>query len=470
MKKIYTTIFSLLTVFLVIAQSPEKMSYQAVIRDASGELITNQSIGMQISIHKYSPSGQVEYSEEHTTNTNSNGLISIEIGSGNVIEGSISDIYWAFGPYYIKTQTDPTGGSNYTISGSSELLSVPHALSSPPFYKTDDNTYYTTGTLGIGISNPWSRLDIMDTLDPATSWYDNVDDFTIYVDAFSVSTDQDKHHTGTYSTINAISGSASGLYGYSHGINSNGENAGVFGEATNAADNYGVLGMSVFQNSNSFNVNNAVGGIAANSDELNVGGAFFAGWEDNEIYTATNFGVMGSALDYTLGDNFGASFDADGSASVNVGILATAPINDYDAAGQFNGDVVVTGTLYETSDKKLKTNIKKMENSMDILRKIEPVEYEYKKSYAEKGLNLPTEHQFGFIAQDLEKIIPNVVSKQKVRLNISDWEPGDEKEYAEFLGVNYKSIIPILTQALKEQDNRILELEQKIIALEKKIK
>ncbi len=110
------------------AQSPEKISYQAVIRDASDNLVTSHSVGMQISILQGSASGTAVYVETQAPTTNANGLVSIEIGAGTVVSGDFTTIDWANGPYFIKTETDPTGGETYTITGTSQLLRVPYAL------------------------------------------------------------------------------------------------------------------------------------------------------------------------------------------------------------------------------------------------------------------------------------------------------------------------------------------------------
>ena len=112
----------------IFAQAPQKMSYQAVIRNTSGALVTSSSVGMKISILQGSATGTVAYSETQTASTNANGLVSLEIGAGTVVSGTFGGINWANGPYFIKTQTDPLGGTNYTIVGSSQLLSVPYAL------------------------------------------------------------------------------------------------------------------------------------------------------------------------------------------------------------------------------------------------------------------------------------------------------------------------------------------------------
>ena len=128
MKKVFTFLVAVLLTATVWAQSPEKISYQAVIRDASNNLVTNQAVGMQISILQGSSTGTAVYTETQTPTTNANGLVSIEIGDGTVVSGTFATIDWANGSYFIKTETDPAGGTNYTITGTSQLLSVPYAL------------------------------------------------------------------------------------------------------------------------------------------------------------------------------------------------------------------------------------------------------------------------------------------------------------------------------------------------------
>ena len=123
-----TTLTSLFIISSVFGQSPEKMSYQAVIRNTNGELVKNTTIGIQVSILQGGVSGTVVYAETQKPVTNANGLVTLVIGDGNVVSGNLGSINWGNGPYFIKTETDPSGGSNYTITGTSQLLSVPFAL------------------------------------------------------------------------------------------------------------------------------------------------------------------------------------------------------------------------------------------------------------------------------------------------------------------------------------------------------
>src|ERR1017187_2052055 len=123
MKKIFSIAAALLMSALVLAQSPQKLSYQAVIRDAAGKLVQSGNIGVRISILQGSAAGTAVYQETQSATTNSNGLLSLEIGAGTTT-GSFAGIDWANGPYFLKTETDPAGGSNYSITGVSQLLSV----------------------------------------------------------------------------------------------------------------------------------------------------------------------------------------------------------------------------------------------------------------------------------------------------------------------------------------------------------
>lgn len=128
MKKVYTVFAAILFATNLMAQTPEKLSYQAVIRNASNQLVTNQAVGMQISILQGSASGTAVYVETHSPTTNGNGLVSVEIGGGVVINGDFSAIDWANSSYFVKMETDPSGGTSYTIEGTNQLLSVPYAL------------------------------------------------------------------------------------------------------------------------------------------------------------------------------------------------------------------------------------------------------------------------------------------------------------------------------------------------------
>ncbi len=112
----------------VFSQSPQKMTYQAVIRNSNNQLLQNQQVGVKISILQGSVNGIEVFAETHTLTTNTNGLLSLIIGNGNAVSGAIQTIDWGADTYFIKTETDPNGGTNYSIEGVSQLLTVPYAF------------------------------------------------------------------------------------------------------------------------------------------------------------------------------------------------------------------------------------------------------------------------------------------------------------------------------------------------------
>ena len=142
-----STMLLLFCSVIIFAQVPQRMNYQSVIRDATGNLVANTNVGIKISILENSISGTAVYSETHTAATNDNGLVTLEIGGGNVVLGNFSTISWGNGSHFIKTEIDPTGGTNYTITGSSQLLSVPYALYAGTNKNYGKTTIYIMGPL-----------------------------------------------------------------------------------------------------------------------------------------------------------------------------------------------------------------------------------------------------------------------------------------------------------------------------------
>ena len=171
MKKLFTFMVAVFLTATLWAQSPEKMSYQAVIRNSSEALVTNTTVGMQISILQGSTGGSAVYVETQTPTTNFNGLVNIEIGGGTVVSGNFSTINWANGPYFIKTETDPTGGTSYTITSTSQLLSVPYALHAKTAESVTGGITETDPIFGASVASGITGTD-------TTNWNNKQDQLT----------------------------------------------------------------------------------------------------------------------------------------------------------------------------------------------------------------------------------------------------------------------------------------------------
>jgi hypothetical protein len=156
MKKIFTIITALSVTATIWAQSPHEMSYQTVIRNTVNQLVTTQ-VGMRISILQGTESGLPVFVETHTPTPNANGLVTIKIGGGTPVTGTIAAIVWSAGPYFIKTETATAAPlTTYTITGTSQLLSVPYALysnASGGGWSLTGNAGLTDGTSFIGTTD-----------------------------------------------------------------------------------------------------------------------------------------------------------------------------------------------------------------------------------------------------------------------------------------------------------------------------
>lgn len=145
------------------AQAPQRFTYQAVVRDASESLVTASTVGLRLSIVQGSASGPAVYVEVHAAVTNANGLLSVAIGDGAVESGSMAGIDWSAGPYFLRTEVDPQGGTAYGITGTSQLLSVPYAL-----YAANSGTEGPPGPsaheIWLSLGNVGTELEFLESL------------------------------------------------------------------------------------------------------------------------------------------------------------------------------------------------------------------------------------------------------------------------------------------------------------------
>lgn len=132
-----------LMIHTTTAQIPQAFNYQAVARDASGNILASQLIGLKLTIHQGSSGGTVVYEETQGASTNQFGLFTLALGQGTPITGTFSAITWSSGNYWLQVQMDPSGGSTYTDMGTSQLLTVPYAM-----YAANAGTPGATGATG----------------------------------------------------------------------------------------------------------------------------------------------------------------------------------------------------------------------------------------------------------------------------------------------------------------------------------
>lgn len=310
------------------AIAPRQMSFQAIVRDANQNLLVNTNVGVRISIVTSPDATTPVYTEEHQSVTNQNGLLTVVIGSKSPVE-----IDWTKGPYYIQTEIDPTGGSNYTVKGSSELLSVPYALYAQ-----------SAGNSG----SDWKSL-----ANQTISYPGKVAINTEYVDAqLKV---EDHNPSDTTVTISAHANGGTAIKGFSHSTsNRSWMNAGVVGQsfADSLTEGRGVWGSSFGNPSIGFGVqgesssekgsNYGVAGYGISREgntKQTYGGLFHARGEWDEslgVGTGTHVGALTMA-DGRGQTNMGVNSYARNAAGYNRGIQSVAfgDASIYNQAGIF---------------------------------------------------------------------------------------------------------------------------------------
>jgi hypothetical protein len=128
MKKLLLISLFLCSVLNLSAQAPQQFNFQGVARDAAGKAVANTTVSLRLTIHEGLPGGVNVYQETHKPLTSNGGIFTVSVGSGNDKSGSISDIKWSGGSFFLQVELDAAGGNNYIDLGATQLLSVPFAL------------------------------------------------------------------------------------------------------------------------------------------------------------------------------------------------------------------------------------------------------------------------------------------------------------------------------------------------------
>lgn len=482
MKNLLTLLAFVVTLF-TFAQAPQGFNYQATVRNSSGQLLTNQIVLVKFNILQNSSSGAVVYSENQTANTDDLGHINLVVGQGTAVTGTFSGINWGTGNYYLGIELN--SGSGYNPMGTTQLLSVPYAL-----FAQNSTTVIPC------------LQQILDAGNIATKTINTTEDASLRINTIGGSASGNFYY-GIRSQIDGTNGSNRAILAASNGV-STGTNTGLATYASNGATNSGIYARAYDSTTGS---NYGVYGVANGS--TGADNRAVAGYADAITATGKNYGLTGVARgsevfniavgafaelgNTTNGINYGvvaraSSTNTNGS---NIGVYSSAANGATNLAGYFSGDVTITGTLVQPSDRKLKKDIKPIESALSKINQLSPVTYFYN---ASSNINLPSKLQYGFIAQELESVFPELVINQSVQTppteksdgGISEIKELDENlktnstptiSKEEFKGINYTGLISILTEGIKEQQVLIDELKkqnellkERINVIEKKLK
>ncbi len=423
MKKLYYAVILTIMTVIVCAQPPAKFSYQAVIRDAGYQLVTNQEVGLRVSILQNSIDGTLVYQEIYNPNpeTNNNGMLTIEIGAGVILTGTFSEIDWSDGPYYLKTEADPSGGTSYSITGVSQLLSVPYALyaeeSGTPgttLWEDGNDVVTTFADVGIGTQQPNALLH---------TFGEGVGGGNVLFEGEVISTDPgDPPAWGSGTRMFWYPNKAAFRVGHVTDTHWDKDSIGNYSFATgHNTKAKGSFSTAMGQNSNA---------LASTSTAMGAGTTASGS-------NSTAMGIFTSASGYAS-TAMGNSANAVGNWSFAIN-LDNAPGPDVPAKNfRITGASSIGGNLAWTnySDVRLKKEIQPInsDNNLQKIMQLNGVRFRWKKH--DEKINL------GFIAQDVSVIIP-----ESVRYD----------EYNDIYSMENTAIIPVLVEAMKEQQQQIEE-------------
>jgi hypothetical protein len=279
------------------------------------------------------------------------------------------------------------------------------------------------------------------------------------------------------SKLNVVGSTSTGAgitaSGYNYGLSANSTSA--FGYAVFGNSAYlGVYGYAPSGSYGTYGYSNNIGayGSGTTYGVYGYSGAGTAGVHGN---SSSGYGVQGIS-----NTSYGGNFESTGSWA-----LRASTTNGY-YAGVFYG-AVWTSVGYYTSDKNLKKDVREFGDAMSIINKLKPQEYLFRDDAKYATLNLPKGRHYGLLAQDLEEVLPNLVSEAPHELNVhskattavkptADGTPqpivaeaGVTKETIKIKAVNYVELIPIMIKAMQEQEIKAKEQEVEIATLKSEL-
>jgi hypothetical protein len=452
------------TALSTFAQAPQRMSYQAVLRDNSGQLITGTAVGMRISVLQGSSTGTPVYVETQQVQANANGLVTLEVGGGTVVTGTFAAIDWGAAAHWIRTEADPTGGTNYSITGTSQLLSVPYALHAA-------NAGSGTLTAGTGLTFSGTTLNAQ-TFAPI--WNANALN-NVPLGGGAPQNNDVLRFNGNAWVPGPVGGGGGGAdIACNTSFNTNytvrGTGSGNW-ECTNAVwiTSTGRVGIGTTSPSSSYDLSIGTGGFLVNgsTSTSNIAGRLRIGSTSSSSY---DLQVDGQTY-ITNGLRVGTT-----SSPPSNGIRANG---DIETGGRFiqgnstsgTGTVMVrtsSGELRpQSSTIRVKTNVRDLAVDRHAVLALRPVAYDLKPA-------LGGGHEVGLIAEEVEQVLPDLVVFGPARVWPDDsGVPATDAEgntlvdptLQEPYSVHYDRLAVYLLEVIKQQEERISELERRLDGL-----
>ena len=430
MKKLSILLFAVFMTVLLHAQTPQLLNYQGVVRNASGDPLANQSVGLRLTIQD--GSATTLYQETQSTTTNAFGLYTVQIGNGTPVTGSMGSASWLMGGRFIKVEMDPAGGSSYTDVGTpTQLVSVPYALGANSVQSSNNGG---GGLVGSSNSSLWWGF-----------FENNI--YRGYLGSYSGKNEDVDIGTGDANTL----GSFHIVIGATPKVTV--DSIGRVGIGTRfPKTNLQILPAGT---GDIINIGNqggwtAVGLANSSSGPYNAianGGSYLS-----FLYNATPTADLSTATSKMLMDGSGNIFRPTNDNGMALGT----------ASSRWSVVYASNGTI-QTSDERYKTNIQPIGSGLQAIMALNPISYNWK----DEKLRLGTGVNYGFSAQELSEVLPDLVIHTATTVDAETGKP--TSEYGDAYGVKYAEFAPVLVKAMQEQQAMIAELQRKIAELEQKL-
>jgi Chaperone of endosialidase len=507
------------------AQAPNALNYQGVARNANGTPVANQNIRLRLSVLTGNANGNTVYQETHNQQTNQQGLYSTLIGTGTVLSGNFSAINWDQNQHYLRVEIDPNGGNSFEQVGTPALLaSVPYALEAnhADFANqtalqgdvqgnSQSNTVTGLQNLPVSATIPsngqvlkWNGSEWAPAQD-ATSGGGGGGGFSLPYAGQTNTSNAAFQVTNTGSGPDAKFGNGGSseiqLVGNTTWVMSTGVNEFGIKPLNSGTDvlQLAELNTTIHSEGTVFEADNGNKITFYNdrpSIELGANGSYI-GLDGDAPGGATVY-IQGPNKGLVLDGGDGAMTQVDGFDRIGTRLSGSYLIWDavYTAAyqgpmfdmspgsslhtfepwgfgdanlGAFNYpfNTVYTQATVNPSDRRLKERIMPIQGGLSRVMQMKPVEYYWKNPKS------GDRRQLGFIAQELETVVPEVVEHAQTtteELEALKKSGKPTPEITDRYGVNYTMLIPVLTQAIQEQQAMIEQLRQQNELLQQRVK
>ncbi len=526
MKRLILLIIAVLIVQAAHTQVPDKFNYQAVVRNDMSEILSEQDVQFKLSILANDATGQPVYSETHNVTTSPLGIVNLIIGTGSSRIGILGAIDWGVSDYFLKVELDPTGGASYRDMGTSQLISVPYAMFSgavnqpmSKFTVMADNDHaveealfevkdqfgntlfavYPEGTRvyvddsdGKGIKGGFAVGGYNKTKGMTNEYFRiTPDSIRMYIEEPVGKGIKGGFAVGGYNKLNKgeiiphffVSSDSTEVYvndpvngGFNVKLNDpqgkgshneilsvNAENSYIGFEA-GYADRSGKYnsylgyraGYHNISGSNNVYLGNEAGYGNMGNHNIFIGNQ--AGMEelgDDRLYIENGANDLNGALIY-------GEFDTDKvriNNSLGIGRNAT----DYNLEVEGSAYKTDSETWLTTSDSRVKTNIRNIENAREQIMRLRPVSFEYNEYWKARNPGVKDKTYYNFIAQEFKEVFPDAVQQSSELL-----EGDDENLYlmsnTPAIIVSVKAVQELIEEN-REQQIQIEELKKEVLEL-----